>query len=51
MRGLAWLLQFGASLRPSVSTETIYRQQIRPVIVNGADVMGRIFPTGVDRDA
>ena len=24
--------------------ETIYRKQIRPVIVHGADVMDRIFP-------
>lgn len=28
----------------TTTTETIYRQQIRPVIVHGADVMDRIFP-------
>ena len=28
----------------TVTTETIYRKQIRPVIVHGADVMERIFP-------
>ena len=28
----------------STTTETIYRKQIRPVIVHGADVMDRIFP-------
>ena len=27
----------------SATTETIYRKQIRPVIVHGADVMDRIF--------
>jgi integrase len=35
----------------TVTTETIYRKQIRPVIEHGADVMDRIFPTGTDRDA
>ncbi len=28
----------------STTTETVYRKQIRPVIVHGADVMDRIFP-------
>jgi len=28
----------------STTTETIYRKQIRPVIVHGADVMDVIFP-------
>ena len=32
-------------------TETIYRQQIRPVIVHGADVMDWIFPGEADHDA
>jgi integrase len=27
------------------TTETVYRKQIRPVIVQGADAMDRIFPT------
>jgi integrase len=27
------------------TTETVYRKQIRPVIVHGADAMDRIFPT------
>jgi len=27
------------------TTETVYRKQIRPVIVHGADVMDRIFPS------
>ena len=27
----------------TVTTETIYRKQIRPVIVHGADVIDRIF--------
>jgi integrase len=35
----------------STTTETIYRKQIRPVIVYGADVMDRIFPGDPDRDA
>jgi hypothetical protein len=28
----------------STTTETIYRKQIRPVTMHGADVMDRIFP-------
>ena len=28
----------------TTTTETIYRKQIRPVIVHGADIMDRIFP-------
>ena len=28
----------------TTTTETIYRQQIRPVVVHGADAMDRIFP-------
>jgi hypothetical protein len=28
----------------TATTELIYRKQIRPVIVHGADVMDRIFP-------
>ncbi|HYB46983.1 MAG TPA: hypothetical protein VED20_06420 [Streptosporangiaceae bacterium] len=28
----------------TTTTETIYRKQIRPVIVHGADVMDQIFP-------
>jgi hypothetical protein len=35
----------------TVTTETIYRKQIRPVIEHDAEVMDRIFPTGTDRDA
>jgi integrase len=35
----------------TTTTETIYRKQIRPVIINGAEVMDRIFPSGGDRDA
>ena len=35
----------------TVTTEMIYRKQIRPVIERGADVMDRIFPTRTDRDA
>jgi len=34
-----------------VTTETIYRKQIRPVIVHGADVMDRIFPEWPHPDA
>ena len=30
----------------TTTTETIYREQIRPVIVHGADIMDRIFPGG-----
>jgi integrase len=30
----------------TTTTETIYRKQIRPVIMHGADVMDRIFPSG-----
>ena len=29
----------------TTTTETVYRKQIRPVIVQGADAMDRIFPT------
>jgi integrase len=36
----------------TATTETVYRRQIRPpVIVHGADVMDRIFPTGADPNA
>ena len=35
----------------TTTTETIYRKQIRPVIVQGADVMDRIFPGGPTADA
>ena len=35
----------------TVTTETIYRKQIRPVIVHGADVMDRIFPERPHPDA
>jgi integrase len=35
----------------TATTETVYRKQIRPVIVHGADVMDRIFPSGTDSDA
>jgi integrase len=35
----------------STTTETIYRKQIRPVIVHGADVMDRIFPGDASPDA
>jgi hypothetical protein len=28
----------------TTTTETVYRRQIRPVIVHGADVMDRTFP-------
>jgi integrase len=35
----------------TATTETVYRRQNRPVIVHGADVMDRIFPTGTDPNA
>jgi integrase len=35
----------------TTTTETIYRKQIRPVIVHGADAMDRIFPGEADPDA
>jgi integrase len=35
----------------TTTTETIYRKQIRPVIVHGADVMDRIFSDGPTGDA
>ena len=35
----------------TVTTGTIYRKQIRPVIVHGADVMDRIFPGDANPDA
>ena len=30
----------------TMTTETVYRKQIRPVILEGADAMNRIFPDG-----
>jgi hypothetical protein len=35
----------------TTTTETIYRKQIRPVIVHGADVMDRLFPGEANPDA
>jgi site-specific recombinase XerC len=35
----------------TTTTETIYRKQIRPVIVHGADVMDRIFSGEADHEA
>jgi integrase len=35
----------------TATTETVYRKQIRPVIVHGADVMDRIFPSRTEPDA
>jgi hypothetical protein len=32
-------------------TETVYRQQIRPVIIEGAEAMDRIFATPPDDSA
>jgi integrase len=28
----------------TTTTETVYRKQIRPVLIDGADTMDRIFP-------
>jgi integrase len=36
--------------RSTIVTETIYRQQIRPVIEGGADVMDRILPASPHRE-
>jgi integrase len=33
------------------TTETIYRKQIRPVLMHGADAMDRIFPGEADHGA
>jgi integrase len=33
------------------TTETVYRKQIRPVMLHGADVMDQIFPGGTAPDA
>src|SRR3984957_991079 len=33
----------------TATTETVYRKQIRPVLVHGADVMNQIFPSGSGR--
>jgi integrase len=35
----------------TTTTETVYRKQIRQVIVHGADIMDRIFPGEADHDA
>jgi len=35
----------------TTTTETIYRKQIRRVIIHGADIMDRIFPGEADHDA
>ena len=29
----------------TTTTETVYRKQIRPVIIDGAEVMNRLFPS------
>lgn len=34
----------------TTTTETIYRKQIRPVLVQGADAMDRLFPKGAEED-
>jgi hypothetical protein len=34
----------------TTTTETVYRKQIRPVLIEGADAMDRIFP-GADSHA
>jgi integrase len=33
----------------TATTETVYRHQIRPVVLHGAEAMDRIFPTGKTR--
>jgi hypothetical protein len=30
----------------TTTTETVYRKQLRPVLLEGADAMDRIFPEG-----
>ena len=35
----------------TTTTETIYRKQIRRVIIHGADIMDRFFPGEADHDA
>lgn len=32
--------------RDQATTETVYRHQIRPVVLHGAEAMDRIFPEG-----
>jgi integrase len=33
----------------TTTTETVYRHQIRPVVLHGAEAMDRIFPSAGDR--
>jgi len=32
--------------KDQTTTETVYRHQIRPVVLHGAEAMDRIFPEG-----
>jgi integrase len=35
----------------TATTETVYRHQIRPVVLHGAEAMDRIFPADPDRQS
>lgn len=35
-----------ARTKDQTTTETVYRHQIRPVVLHGAETMDRIFPEG-----
>ena len=49
--GFVSLRSVVTDVRGDATTETIYRKQIRPVMVHSADVMDRIFPSGQRPDA
>jgi hypothetical protein len=40
-----WIAEVTIGHSGTTTTETVYRKQIHPVIVQGADAMDRIFPT------
>ena len=42
LENIAWLVGHVGT----TTTETVYRKQIRPVVLDGATAMDRIFPEG-----
>jgi hypothetical protein len=42
-----WVMVLAAGHTGTATTETVYRKQIRPVVVGGAEVMDSLFPGGI----